>query len=97
MTPEQEQFEAKWHKRWVRPLGKHYQIPIKDYHVTAALLKWDGEETIFAVMASDYNTENKHWFTIKVAPQDLSKLEEDFEFINENDNSCQPTQDKVES
>jgi hypothetical protein len=81
MTPEQQSFEAKWHKKIVRPKGKYYQIPIKFYNVTAALYEWDGDETIFAIMAEDYSPENKHWFTIHLAPEELSKLDEDFDII----------------
>lgn len=78
----QAEFENKWLRKKVKPLGKHYQIPIKEYVVTGALLEYEANKvTIFAIMALDYSTENKHWFTMHIAPEDMHWLDEDFEII----------------
>ncbi len=83
MTDDQKAFEAKWHMKQVRLRGIHWKLPIKDYVVTCALLKRDGDETVFAVMATDYTTENKHYITIRLASEQLSHLDEDFEIIGD--------------
>ncbi len=77
-----EEFEEKWKGKWVRPKGKIYKIPIKNYLVTAALYDYFGDgETTFAIMAEDYNMKtNKHWFTIKLRPEDMKHLD-DFEIL----------------
>jgi hypothetical protein len=37
--------------------------------------------TIFAIMALDYSLENKHWFTIMIAPEELAEKMADFEIV----------------
>jgi len=79
MNEEQKAFETKWHEKIVRPKGVHYQIPQTEYLVSAALYKWDpGDITIFAIVGPDGPP---NWFTIKVAPEDLHWIEEDFEIV----------------
>ena len=76
----QSEFEAKWHHKIVRPRGLHWQIPIKDYRVTACLYEYEeGKVTIFAIMALDYTPENKHWFTFHLSPSDMEWLDKDIE------------------
>ena len=83
-TTEQKEFEKKYHLKIVRPLGKYFDIPLKDYSVTSALYKWEKNDiTIFSIIALDYDfqstePEKKHWFTIKLKLEDLYLLE-DFE------------------
>ncbi len=80
----QEEFEKKWFQKWVKPKGIHYQIPQKNYIVTAALYKGaaDEQSSIFAIISEDYKPgTNPEWFTLHVADEDLVKLDEEFEFI----------------
>ena len=76
------EFEDQWFKKIVRPLGTHYQIPIKDYLVTAALYEWEDGNTKFAIRALDYSTENKQWFTINIAPDEFELCMSDFEVVS---------------
>jgi len=75
----QEEFEAKWLHKKVRikqwtTFAKSF--PDKLYSVTAALYHFDKEdESIFAIIAEDYNAENKHWFTIYLKDENLHTLE----------------------
>lgn len=76
-------FAEKWKNQKVRLRGTFYELPDKEYVVTAALYKWDsGDVTVFAIMAVDYTLENKHWFTIKIAPDDFEKCMGDFEIVD---------------
>lgn len=60
-----------------------FQLPNKHYKVTAALSPGEHEENaIFAIMAHDYNFENKHWFTIKIEPKDFESTLKEFEVID---------------
>lgn len=78
----QEEFAAKWHYKVIRPLNNHFKtLPNKEYVVTSAL--YDEQETIFAIKATDYNLENKHWITIKIAPEDFEKSMADFEILRD--------------
>jgi hypothetical protein len=85
MTAEQQKFESTYHYKVVRPLGKVYQIPQKEYIVTSALLNWedDGKTTIFAIKALDYTVENKQWITIKIAADEFEKCISDFEVVKD--------------
>jgi len=83
MTKEEE-FESKWLGKTVRPKGRYYKIPIKDYIVTASLLGYDPDgSTIISIMATDYSSENKHFFTIRIAQCDLEEHLDDFEIIGD--------------
>lgn len=84
MTTEQQAFEAKWHMKRVRFAGHHWQIPVKDYVVTAALLG-EAKETVFAVMAVDYTRENRHYITFNLASQQLPDLDKAFEILGDYD------------
>lgn len=77
----QEEFEGKWHNKIVKPLGGYYQIPIKEYWVTAALLNYEDDVSIFAIKALDYSQDNKHWFTIRMAEDELEERLADFEIV----------------
>jgi len=89
-TPEQEEFEAKWHNKWVRAKGEVYKIPPKEYYVTSALYKWEKDHkydiedvTILAIMSREHNPPDViEWFTIKIAPEDLDKALADFEILD---------------
>jgi len=82
-TPEQKEFETKWHNKWVRARGEVYKIPQKEYYVTSALYKWEKDVTILAVMSRDHSPpETIEWFTIKIAPEDLDKALADFEVLD---------------
>lgn len=86
MTPEQKSFETKYHYKVVKPLCNHYKfVPIKEYVVISALLNWedDGKTTIFAIKAVDYNLENKHMFTFKIASEEFDVCMNDFEVIRD--------------
>ena len=77
-----EEFENKWHGKKVLAKGNHWKIPTDvNYEVTAAL--YDEEDlTIFAVIADNYKLpENSAWYTLRIVPDDLYKLEEDFEIV----------------
>ncbi len=82
MTPEQ--FEKKWHQKLVKPID-HYNIPIKEYFVTAALLDEDGCAK-WAIMATDYSLENKQWITFDLAPKEVELLEDRFEILGDYNN-----------
>lgn len=78
----QEEFESKYHYKIVRQIGHVYQdIPEKEYIVTSALI--GEEESIFAIKAVDYNTENKHWFTFHLSKADFDAVLADFEIIGD--------------
>ena len=85
MTCEQKEFANKYHYKIVKPLGNYYKLPIKKYIVTTALLNWEDNNTttIFAIKALDYNLENKHWITIKIAEYEFDKCIADFEIIGD--------------
>lgn len=90
MTTEEQAFEAKWHMKRVRFTGHHWQIPLKDYVVTAALFGGsyvlaEPRETVFAVMAVDYTRENAHYITFKLAPEQLADLDKAFEILGDYD------------
>ena len=87
MTQEQKDFSAKYHLKVVKPRGNYYKLPIKEYFVTSSLLNWEdeGETTVFAVKALNYNLENKHWFTIKVNKKELDIFTSDFEIVRDYD------------
>ncbi len=74
----QSEFEEKWHNKLVRPLG-HYKIPDKEYFVTACLL----DERKFAIMATDYSPENKHYITFDLGDEELKELENRFEILGD--------------
>lgn len=77
-----QEFEEKWLNKKVKPRGLHYQIPIKEYIVTAALFEFESNgQSIWAIKALDYSLENKHWFTFKLAPSDIEWINKDFEII----------------
>jgi hypothetical protein len=80
MNNKAREFAQKWHYKVVTPKGK-YQIPQKDYVVTAALLNHGAEEgiTIFAIMATDYTVENKQWITFHLNSQEVEDLDNAFE------------------
>lgn len=85
MDKYQDEFADKYLGKLVRPLGKVYKIPIKDYIVTAALLNWEKEDTVtvFAIQGTDYSTQtNKHWFTLKINKENLVEHMRDFELID---------------
>lgn len=79
MNDKQEGFANKWHNKIVVPNGK-YQIPQKEYIVTAALLDYGAENgvTIFAIMAKDYTPENKQWITFHLNNQEVEDLNNAF-------------------
>ncbi len=86
MTKEQLEFESKYQYKVVRPKGNHFKfLTIKDYIVTSSLLNYEdnGKTTIFAIKALDYNLENKHWITIKIAAEEFEKCMADFEIIQD--------------
>lgn len=80
-------FETKWQTKIVRPtaygLAVYSWLPNKEYKVTASLLDWedDGKTTIFAVLALDYNLDNKHWFTFHFTQDQVAALDTIFEII----------------
>lgn len=69
----------------VRPRGEHYNIPNKEYTVTAALFEYEENgESIFAIMSEDYKPgDNPEWFTFRESPERLHLIEEEFEIIGE--------------
>jgi hypothetical protein len=70
----QEEFAKKWHKKIVVPIGK-YEIPIKEYYVTAALYKYDPDDiTVFAILGMD----NSDWLTFKLTPEEVENLDKEF-------------------
>ena len=73
------EFENKWHGKVIRPKGV-YEILNKEYFVTAALIE-EGGCSVFAIMAVDYTIENKHYFTFRMSPEEVSKLEDGFEIV----------------
>lgn len=79
----QDQFEQKWYLKLVKPTG-HYQIPDKEYFVTCSFLTEDGAK--FAIMATDYSRENKHYITFDLAPDEIQELDNRFEIIGEYNN-----------
>jgi hypothetical protein len=84
MTEEQERFAEKYHFKLVKLTGNYFkQIPQKEYIVTSALFNWEGDVTIFALKALDYNLENKHWFTIKIAANEFREAMADVEIIED--------------
>jgi hypothetical protein len=80
MNNKQQAFSDKWHYKVVVPKGK-YQIPQKEYVVTAALLDHGAEDgiSIFAIMATDYTPENKQWITFHLNSQEVEDLDNAFE------------------
>lgn len=80
----QQEFTDKYYHKVVRPLGKFYKLPQKEYLVTAALLNFDdeGQTTIFAIQALDYDSNNKHWFTLQIDIKQLDERMADFEILN---------------
>lgn len=84
-------FEEKWHRKIVRPRRQVYTgLPDKRYLVTCALYEYDDDKTIFAIMAEDYKLGpegNAHFFTMKIAPEDLEEAMDDFEIITSGVNS----------
>jgi hypothetical protein len=69
-------FETKWHMKTVRKRDGYWQIPSGEYVVTAALENFDSDgASVFAVSGPG------GWFTIHVAPEDLPKLDQDFEVL----------------
>lgn len=82
MTPEQ--FAAKWHHKLVKPID-HYNIPVKEYFVTSALLDKEGGAK-WAIMATDYNKENKQFITFDLIPKEVELLEDRFEILGDYDN-----------
>lgn len=86
LSQKQKDFAAKYHLKVVKPLGFYYNIPIKEYYVTSALLNWEDEKTtIFAIKALDYNLENKNWFTFHIDSETLGVAMSDFEIIRDFD------------
>lgn len=76
-------FAETWHEKIVIPLG-HYNIPQKEYLVTAALHHYDrDDESIFAVMATDYGKQNSDWFTYHLTDEDLHDLPNRFKVKTE--------------
>lgn len=85
----QQEFEQKYHYKVVRPKGEVIKIPIKDYIVTSALYKYEqGDTTILALKALDYTLENKHWITIKIAPESLESYLGDIEVLRCGYDEC---------
>lgn len=86
------EFESKYHFKIVKPLNNHYQLPVKEYIVTAALYNYedDGKTTVFAIKALDYSLENKHWFAIKIADNEFDKCIADFEIIRDGAQESRP-------
>lgn len=84
MNLKQKDFGNKYLHKIVRPLGTYYEIPIKEYIVTAALLEFEENGvTIFAIKALDYSVENKHWITIRIARDELEERLADFEILRD--------------
>lgn len=79
----QSQFENKWYCKKVKPTG-HYNIPDKEYFVTACLLENNGAK--FAIMATDYSLENKQWITFDLTLDEVEKLGERFEILGDYNN-----------
>lgn len=79
----QEEFENKWYHKLVNPKGR-YEIPNKEYFVTACLLEDNGAK--FAIMAIDYNLENKQWITFNLSKEELDGLDQDFEILGDYNN-----------
>lgn len=70
----QEEFASKWHNKIVVPIG-NYEIPVKEYYVTAALYKYDLDDiTIFAILGMD----NSGWFTFELTPEEVENLDKEF-------------------
>lgn len=84
------EFENKWHYKIVKPTG-HHNIPDKQYYVTACLLDVatdsDGSPiSKFAIMALDYNVDNKHWITFDLSREEIEYLDKKFEIFGEYNN-----------
>lgn len=80
---EQEEYAKKWHRMVVRSKG-YYQIPDRNYFVTAALFNNDIEkqESVFAIMSDKWSKDHPEWYTIMVPNADINKLDERFEIID---------------
>ncbi len=81
----QKDFEQKFHYKVIKPNGLIFDIPIKEYVVTAALLNFEENETvsIFAIKATDYNLENKHAFTFRINKDELEAQISDFTILRD--------------
>ena len=84
------EFENKWHYKVIRPTG-HYNIPDKEYYVTACLLEFIPNSYIvisakFAIMALDYSLENKHWFTFDLSLEQIQDLDQRFKILGDYNN-----------
>lgn len=91
----QEQFEQKWYLKLVKPTG-YYQIPDKEYFVTGCLLEENGAK--FAIMATDYSRENKHYITFDLAQDEIEKLDSRFQIIGDYSNiESESTQEVLKS
>jgi hypothetical protein len=77
-----EEFENKYHRKIVKPIGKLYNIPNKEYVVTAALYNYYNE-TIFAIRALDYTIENKQWITFRFDNNKIKECMSDFEIVRD--------------
>ena len=77
-----EEFSDKYHGKIVKPIGKLYSIPKKEYLVTAALYDFDGQ-TIFAIRSLDYTFESGQWITFNFYNDELEKCIADFEIIRD--------------
>lgn len=85
MTDEQKLFEAKWHLKRVRikDSSLYHKMnpnhPLEGWTVTAALLKWENETTIFAYIHDSYKLpENPKWITNYTSQE---QVEETFEIV----------------
>src|SRR5688572_29044363 len=77
------EFETKWYHKRIKPLN-YYIIPYKEYFVTACLLEEKGAK--FAIMATDYNLENKQWISFDLGFDEIDKLDERFEILGDYNN-----------
>lgn len=66
-------FEEKWLNKVVRPTG-HYNIPDKNYLVTAALYHWEDNITKFAIFSDGF-------ITFDLEDDEVELLDERFEFV----------------
>jgi len=78
-----QQFEEKWYLKTVKPTG-HYEIPDKEYFVTCSILQPHGAK--FAIMATDYTLENKHYITFDLAQEEIEELENRFQILGDYKN-----------
>jgi hypothetical protein len=80
-------FEMKYLNKMVRPTSScKYDIKKVNYHVTAALYKYEENDiSIFAIMDEHYSMANNNWITFKLNEEEVKDLDNQFEIISSSD------------